>query len=367
MALNLRLLIFIGCALLPSLCAGAEPPEKALAGAIAQLDDSDPAVCDSAEAMLFKAGTAAIPELKQAALKGGLEQRYRSVRVLERFALDTDEPAAAREALEAVAGGKDKALALRASRIIEYPAVLDVMRRLVEGFDVYFTRDGELERALPIERPLLRFGDDRLVGSEGTMWGYGREGRPKVLLCVFGNPSRTGAREWMSDAVTLADEVVEVGDVDGNEVARWSPRESGLSWKAFPKAPPPAKAADDRLVQARKLAGRMAARQFSQQGVQPYDLALLSEPVLRYSDADAGIVDGAMFCFAKGRDPELALLVEVRSTQGKEEWQYALVRLTAAPMFAEIDDQQVWESPTPKDFMSGGKNPYWVLRRQLAE
>jgi hypothetical protein len=363
-----RLLGVLALVIVAGLDLRSEAADASIAELIAQLSDDNSTVGDAAEAKLVKIGPTAIPELKKAALGGRLEQRYRSLRVLERFALDGDQPSAdAEEALLAVANGRDKSLARRAQKILEFPALLASMRQLAEAFEVYETRAGELQQALPIEQPLLRFSDDTVPGLDGTLWAYGREGRPRVLLCVFTHVPAGRPREWLSEAVSLADAEIEVGNVDGNEAARWSPPGSGLVWKPFPNAPAPGKTAEERLAQMQKLASRTEGRQFAERGIRPYDMALSSEPMLRYSEAAAGIVDGAIYGFVRGRDPELALLLEARKDSGQETWQYAVARLTAAPAFVEIDGREVWAGDTPKDLTVGGKNPYWLLRRRLSE
>ena len=47
------------------------------------------------------------------------------------------------------------------------------------------------------------------------------------------------------------------------------------------------------------------------------ELRLMEQPLFRYAESTAGVVDGAIFDFAMTNDPELLLLLEARETNGK--------------------------------------------------
>src|SRR4030095_16701183 len=92
------------------------------------------------------------------------------------------------------------------------------------------------------------------------------------------------------------------------------------------------------------LARRFAAEQKS--GGQRYELRILPQPMLRYADSDRGIVDGAMFGFVYGTNPEVVAIIECHSTDaGGRSWQYGFVPLTTAPASASVDGKEVWSKP----------------------
>lgn len=53
----------------------------------------------------------------------------------------------------------------------------------------------------------------------------------------------------------------------------------------------------------------------------------------RYSDADAGIVDRAVFAFANGTNPEVGLMLECTAEQGS----YGAFRLSSAEIAVSLD------------------------------
>ena len=56
------------------------------------------------------------------------------------------------------------------------------------------------------------------------------------------------------------------------------------------------------------------------------DLRLMAQPLFRYPEAVAGVVDGAVFSFAMSTDPELLVLLEDREAAGKPAWHVAFAR-----------------------------------------
>ena len=75
-------------------------------------------------------------------------------------------------------------------------------------------------------------------------------------------------------------------------------------------------------------------------------LRLLGKPLFRYKPETPDIVDGAVFAFAQGTDPEILLLLEARQKEGAKDstWQYAFVRRTSGGLKAWHKDELVWEA-----------------------
>jgi hypothetical protein len=67
---------------------------------------------------------------------------------------------------------------------------------------------------------------------------------------------------------------------------------------------------------------------------------LLSQPLDRDADPEQQVVDGALFVFANGTNPELALLLECND----REWFYGVLRMTSARIYAEPDGKQFFEA-----------------------
>ena len=64
---------------------------------------------------------------------------------------------------------------------------------------------------------------------------------------------------------------------------------------------------------------------------------LLAQPIDRYQSAADKIVDGAIFAYANGTNPELGVVFE----SDGERWLYGIIRLTAAEASVMLDGRQV--------------------------
>ena len=80
------------------------------------------------------------------------------------------------------------------------------------------------------------------------------------------------------------------------------------------------------------------------------ELRLLPKPIYRYDlaavkDIHPDLVDGAMFAFVQGTDPEAVLMVEAVRRGDRTLWQYAFARATGWPVEAKLGPSVVWRSP----------------------
>jgi hypothetical protein len=94
------------------------------------------------------------------------------------------------------------------------------------------------------------------------------------------------------------------------------------------------------------------------------DLRLQGSPMYRYQCTDRGVVDGALFAFTKGIDPDAFLLIEAR---GKEdaEWQFAFARFNGSCVLrAMLKDNAVWQADRlPSKTINEPKQPYFNFRK----
>jgi hypothetical protein len=79
---------------------------------------------------------------------------------------------------------------------------------------------------------------------------------------------------------------------------------------------------------------------------------LLTQPIDRYADEKSGITDGAIFAFANGTNPEVALLLEASS----EQWLFGALRLSSAALLGELDGETFYEAPS--SFTQTSSAPY---------
>src|SRR5262249_51518819 len=137
---------------------------------------------------------------------------------------------------------------------------------------------------------------------------------------------------------------------------RWAPAK-GVEFREIPDAPAPATGEAERLRQMRDLAKRFSAREFYDITSQAYTLRLVPHPIDRYADAASGVVDGAIFAFANGTNPEVLLLIEARRRgDGAPSWSYAAAPLSRAQSTLRLGKQDVWSYPVKEVTLPG--DPY---------
>jgi hypothetical protein len=195
-----------------------------------------------------------------------------------------------------------------------------------------------------VSKPLLRYSDptrgrstsDEAAGNvllDAGVWRLGTEGRPTALVTVeiyqAPDASRLVSFEFLSLSETRFSLKHKARRV------RWDPAGSALDLKELPDAPKPANTAAGRLAQMRQMARRFAAKE--QLGNVSIECRLLAQPIDRYQSAADKIVDGAIFAYANGTNPELGVVFE----SDGERWLYGVIRLTSAEASVRLDGRQV--------------------------
>ncbi len=75
-----------------------------------------------------------------------------------------------------------------------------------------------------------------------------------------------------------------------------------------------------------------------------FHLRQLASPLHRYADESAGIVDGAIFAFANGTNPEVLLVLEAQAAKDSTlHWHYSLAQMTGGAVTVELDGKEVWQ------------------------
>lgn len=91
----------------------------------------------------------------------------------------------------------------------------------------------------------------------------------------------------------------------------------------------------------REIARRFA---FEDRGAKDelYELRLMPHPVHRYQAADAGLVDGALFVFAYGTNPQALLVIELHRDKEAMNWHYGCARVSGDAVSATLDGKPVF-------------------------
>lgn len=216
---------------------------------------------------------------------------------------------------------------------------LDAMRQRAAALKLSRYEMGKLRGVERVEQPLMRYNDPARETTDGTVWAWGTEGRPSAVLFLFVEPGANGGQEWNYELTSLADaRLLLKGPPDWS----WRPEQADLRWREIANAPEPADGSSARLTQMKLLARRFKATETFEQD--EFTLRLLPQPIHRYDDPHAGVIDGAIFTFAYGTNPEVLLLIEARRDEsGGTQWYYGLARAAAARLSVWLDERGVWQ------------------------
>jgi hypothetical protein len=181
-------------------------------------------------------------------------------------------------------------------------------------------------------------------GPEGgaimVIWPH--HGRPVAMAGIF----QKGGLIWHEfDSLSRGGTLVAR---DKDRVV-WSPKEPGVAFKPVPSAAAAGKTAAARLLQMRGIADQFKATftGWGKDTTRREELRLLPTPVYRYelttaNGPDRDLLDGALFAYAQGTDPEAILVLEAVGTAEKAEWQYAFARATTGGVEVRRGEDLVW-------------------------
>jgi hypothetical protein len=237
---------------------------------------------------------------------------------------------------------------------------LEIMRQAIDDFQVRSSQIESPEALKFRDEPSLRYNDQSRLGDNGaqalldaTVWRLGEKGRPLALVTLEIYPFGEGRAVLTWEFVSLSSSSFEMRN---SHRVTWTPAGTDLSMKPLEDAPAPADSPRSRLIQLRQLSRRFTAQE--ELRGEKIDCRLLAQPIDRYDDESAGILDGAVFVFANGTNPEMGLVLEC-SDKG---WSYGVFRLTSATLFAQLDRKSLDVPPKGPYAVNA---PYTADRRSI--
>lgn len=208
--------------------------------------------------------------------------------------------------------------------------------------------------------PIMRWTNHLSRRFYGDVFVWTHNGRPEAVATITNCYGRSHSIETEAHSLSLAGFTA---TRDGQPM--WNPVRAGVKLTPFGNASEVADSPARRLQQMRSL-----ARQFSavlSPGPQEVQLRLLPQPVYRYASTNAEVIDGALFAFTKGTDPELFLMIEARPTGATSAWQYALARFNGHVAFRVSYDQQIaWTAqPLVGNVTKNPTSSYFTFHRRI--
>jgi hypothetical protein len=227
---------------------------------------------------------------------------------------------------------------------------LEFMKEFRTEFKL-FGNDRPEEPLAALDEPLVRWTNPiRNSFSDGALFLWLDGKRPVATATVS---IRGSGGVWFESA-SLSPGALRCLRRDG---LFWNPQSAGSAEQRLMDAPVPAATGASRLVQMRRLSEQFSIR-MEPLNEQPSQLRLMPQPIYRYEDNAAGVVDGAVFAFAEGTDPEALLLLEAVRTPEAEaaNWQYTLAKMTSRRIVARRNDEVIWSAPG-----------YWLNPRSITD
>ena len=191
------------------------------------------------------------------------------------------------------------------------------------------------------EEPVLRWTNPVQSAGAGEVYVWTDRGRPEAVVSIYRFVGASGKPGLHHEFHSLSESRL---SARGDKERTWSPGQAGLAFKPVPDAAEPANSPTGRRRQMREIADQFQADKTDRQEVQR-TLRLLTQPLYRYESSRDDVMDGALFAFVEGTDPEVLLLVEACKSGQRYEWQYALSRLNSVRLQAKYKDRSVWEEP----------------------
>lgn len=192
----------------------------------------------------------------------------------------------------------------------------------------------------------------------GEVYVWTDNGRPAVVASLF----RWFSVKWGDtlEVCSLVD-----GPVSGRlrDVRVWAPTDPGLQFKLISEADAVAKSSPARLVQMRRMANVFVAELADTRSTGARvnrQLRLLNQPIFRYPPPTekSEYVDGALFTFVEGTDPEVLLLIEATKVEGEDKWRYGLARMNRDALVVKYRETTVWTAPHIADVLNRPRDPY---------
>jgi hypothetical protein len=204
------------------------------------------------------------------------------------------------------------------------------------------------------EEPILRWSNPSRGSVFGNVFVWTRDERPAVIGSLY---------KWFAPLTHMSHEFHALDDsplvAARNEQTVWTTDTPGVTWQPVPDKPQVADAAGARLVQMRGIARAFTASKAERDETKFQELRLLTQPVYRYASPSQKVVDGALFAFVQGTDPELILWLEAVGADDKPEWRYALARMNSVSFRVSYQDKVVWDvGPMAWDDVRGHRLPY---------
>lgn len=243
---------------------------------------------------------------------------------------------------------------------VDPKAEADAVTKLAEaeaGHWKLSLEDGSVLTRQP--RSILRWSNPNIGRVYGDVFLWTDRGCPAAVGSIY---------KWFApyDDFTLEFKSLGRGRITGERHSQpvWQPAADDVAFAPLEPASKPAATAAERLRQMRTLAAEfhvsLRDTRLERERGTPQELRLLAKPVYRYDSQNPEVIDGAVFAFVVGTDPEALLLLEDRAVDQSSRWEFAFARLNNDRIEARRGENVVWEV-SHIDALDAVTGPYLLM------
>ena len=189
-----------------------------------------------------------------------------------------------------------------------------------------------------VDTPIFRWTNPERKTDVGNIFLWTIDGRPHATLGIWPEGAAMG---YEMQSLSPTPFLVEFPN--GEE---WKQRTGALEFNELETKKPPSKSERLRSLEMKQLVRtRFRGRVQDWDKKNPGQLRLLPKALYRYGETKPKhVVDGAVFAFALGTDPEMLVLLEARNHEksGELKWFYAFGSATLYHLDGFLDGVQVW-------------------------
>lgn len=212
------------------------------------------------------------------------------------------------------------------------------MKEVAASIHVYSTPERKAQVDL-VPEPVLRYADNTRQIHESSLWIWGKAGRPSAILAIEFYTNEPRGPRWLYEIASLSTERIAV---QRRSDLNWTADEPGLDLQPITGADPAADRPARRLLQMKELQRRFGAHEWTP-GEGRIQLRPLATPLHRYESSKDKLIDGAIFSFANGTNPEIFLVLEAHQESGNSAtWKFGLAQMTGAVVTVELDGKTIW-------------------------
>jgi hypothetical protein len=210
-------------------------------------------------------------------------------------------------------------------------------------------------KAALAEQPLLRWSNPTAGSVYGEVYLWTVDRRPAAVASIYRwyHPFKDSTVEFVS----VAEQGIEAKEQNRSH---WKTSTPGTRFAELAGAPPPAESARARLSQMRSLAREFTTELADKRGGDEVvrKLRLLDQPVYRYESPSHNVIDGGLFAFVEGTDPEAWLILEAVESSSGRGWRFALARMNIDALRIRRGESIVQEWEGLREAWSDRTKPY---------